>query len=225
MTYNFRILDECDKKSMRLFKKVGIVSFVSSHKIIIHTILAVSAYAVLYFIGRFTPYTKFYGRWGLSAILSVFIAGLLKSLFLAFLNENGIYHKLCKSLKCPVFIKGMLLSVGDEPEEIDGTIIPDVCIRYDVEDDTGNTVVLVKVDDDSYKVIYRLDTSKKGKDMESVVPASSLRQALMEASTGDGLVVMKICQINSENNGYVKDSDIDMRFVAEEAFIPVLNEN
>jgi len=222
MVYNFNIPDNGSKKAMKLFKKVDKISFMINNGIIVYVVIAAVAFVIIQLLNEFTSFGFFDGHFILALITSICIGGFCTSFYNAILNEHGIYRKLCRALKCSVFVNEIDLRVsacGDEMEEVDGIYIPELYVKYDVDENIGKTVVLLKTNDNINKIIAVLDTGDIGKNKKLVITSKDMAEALKESCIENELVIIRVCQINKELNGYVKDEDIDNRLIIEEAFM------
>lgn len=218
MVYNFRIPDNGNKKAEKLFKRIEKISFMVNNGFFILSTSAVLTFVSIKLINLFTPISLLEGHNIILAILSFCIGGFLTSLYNAFLNEKGTYRKLCKALKCSVFVKDLDMKISDTTTEISGICIPDIHVEYDVNNNDGKTALLIRVDENTHKIISYLDTSNTGEMKKLVVSSKDFSDCMQSAATENGLIVLRVCQIKKETNGYVKECDIDDRLIAEEAF-------
>lgn len=234
MIYNFHIPDEGNKKAEKLFKRVGKISFMVNNGFFIFTGAATLAFVGVKFANNFVSLNIANGHNLLLLALSFCFGGFITSLCNAMLNEHGTYRKLCKILKCPVFVNDMdtKLPNQEDAEVVDGIIIPDIIINYDVDitfDDDDNdkkqTALLVKVNKDTHKIITLLNTDKTGKKKKVVIPSKIVARGLDAAYEENDMVILRVCQFDKQTNGFIKDSDIDSRLVVEEAFMQVYSED
>lgn len=225
MVYNFKApAKSATKKTKKLFKKVKRIDYIRVNGIFIFLWILFLSFIGINIINAYTTFKLLDVSFFVLAVLCTCIAGFITSLCNIYADESRTYKKLSKELKFPVFVNAIHEQLaGEDAEIIDGIEIPELHINYDVNSN-GKTAVLVKIDDDNYKIIHMLETDKVRKKAKTVVSSKALADGIRKMEEKGDMIIVRICCIHKENNGFVKNEDIDDAVVCEEAFLPIIYE-
>lgn len=226
--YSFQIMDKEDSRAMKLYKKINMINFATLHKGVIHIASGIIVFSLISILNKtnISILSLFRNHTILQLIFSVFVSMFLYSLYMTILDENGVYRKMSKVLNCPVYIKKIDLRESDDNEEIDGIEIPQLRIKYDVDNSEGTVAVLMPIRDGQYKIVSIIDNQDVGKDKITIIPSIKLKEALLEVEEiSDQYICTLICKINSnkQEGGYISDVEIDIRSIVAEAFVVEMN--
>lgn len=216
MFYTFNITNSENKNVNKIYKKITRIQFFSQHKLII---LLSIMFVIFLGISLFSEAANFFKGHGLLELAFCWSSALfLMSLYDFISDEKGTYKKMSNALDCSIFVKDIILKVSESDETIDDVEVPTLDIKYDTNHSNGKVAILLRINDDKYKIISFIDNKEKGKNKLYTVPSSNLKRALMELSDMENLVFLNICQISSDKKegDYVSPDEMDVRSIITE---------
>lgn len=217
MLYTFNVKNSNDKKINKIYKKITRIQFLEQHKGIITILTTGIIYIFINLTKNVFPIFKGHGfsQFLFSIFFSLFLISLIEFLF----NEKRTYKKMSDALDCSIFVKNIDLKLLDTNEDINNIEIPTLDIKYDTKHSNGNIAIMVKIQDNKYKIISFLDNSEKGKNKRTIIPSLKLKEAFLELNDTENLVFLNICQIktNKKVGEYVSEDEMDVRSLITEA--------